>query len=70
MQWKQWVTFILSSIFIIIQFKSSNDKNSTLYRKTNENISLRDPIQADRIMYDYYVVYRTKIFYLHDDDDD
>jgi hypothetical protein len=38
--------------------------------KKNKNISLGDSIQRDRIMYDYYVVYRTKIFYLHDDGDD
>ncbi len=41
MQWKQWVTFILSSIFIIIQFKFSNDKNSTLYRKKKQKYIIK-----------------------------
>ncbi len=41
MSWKQWEAFILSSIFIIIQFELSNDKNSTFYRKKKQKYIIR-----------------------------
>ena len=35
----------------------------------NRSMLVRDPIERDHTMCDYYGICRTRIFYLHDDDD-